>query len=73
MVVIVVVVLGAVAPDGEGQNRPHHPHLERAVADAQQQRRGVVEGPLVRAAQVAVLDLVGQQVEGVQALEQRCR
>lgn len=61
-------------PDGQRQHRPGHPWLEGAVADAQQQGRGVVEAPLVRAAQVAVLDLVGQQVEGVQALEQRrCR
>lgn len=77
---VVVVVLGeagrADIPDGERQHRPGHPWLEGAVADAQQQRGGMVEAPLVGAAQIAVLDLVGQQVEGIKAVEQgssRCR
>lgn len=51
-------------PDGEGQHGPGQVGLEGAVADAQQQGRRVVEAPLVGAAQVAVLDLVRQQVKG---------
>lgn len=60
-------------PYRQREHRPGHPWLQRAVADAQQQRRGVVEAPFVRAAQVAVLHLVGEEVEGIQSLEQRRR
>lgn len=64
---------GGRVPDGQGEDGPHHPRLEGAVADAQQQGRGVVEAPFVAAAQVAVLDLVREQVEGVDAVEGGCR
>jgi hypothetical protein len=60
-------------PDGQGNYGPRQPWLEGAVADAQQQRRRVVEAPFVRAAQIAVLDLVRQQVKRIHALEQRGR
>jgi hypothetical protein len=52
-------------PHGQRQQRPHQVRLKRPVPDAQQQRRRVVEAPFVRAPQIAVLDLVRQQVERV--------
>jgi hypothetical protein len=58
-------------PYSESQHRPGQPWLERAVANTQQQRGRVVEAPFVRAPQVAVLDLVREQIERVQAVEER--
>lgn len=56
----VVKVLDCGLPYGERENGPCHPRLEGAVADAQQQRWGVVEAPFVRAAQITVLDFVAE-------------
>lgn len=52
-------------PDGQRQDGPNHPYLQRPVANAQQQRRRMVETPFVRASQVAVLDLICEQLKGV--------
>src|SRR4051812_27521735 len=61
-------------PNGQCEYRPPHPRLQGAVADVAQQRRRVVETPFVRASQVAVLGLVGEQLKGIQTVEQRrCR
>lgn len=49
------------------------PYFKCSVAYPQQQRRRVVEAPFVRASQVAVLYLIREKVEGIQALEQRRR
>ena len=52
-------------PHSEGKDSPGKVDLKGAVANAQQQRRGVVEAPLIGTPEVAVLDLVRQQVEWV--------
>ena len=52
-------------PDGQRKYRPGHPWLQGAIANPAQQGRRVVETPFVTASQVAVLDLVCQELEWI--------
>lgn len=60
-------------PYGKRRYRPGHPWLQRTVANAQQQRRRVVEAPFVGAAQIAVPHFIRQEIKRIEAVEQRQR